>query len=101
MSETNVGMVTQRITAIPAEKRDSKIKRTVGGILLAAAGFGMLYAQNRGIVAKELSVWFERVGVASIALGFLSASLEFVKLPLDYALALAKDIAKLVRGNGS
>lgn len=93
---THVNMVTQRIKAIPPEKLADKVGRTVGGVVLAAAGGGLLAVVHRGWLAHN--VWLERIGVGAIALGGFTASFEIVRLPLDYAIAKAKDIAGIARG---
>ena len=99
-NQTHVGLVTQRFLAIPPEKFTQKLQRTIGGVLLALAGVGLLALVNRGFVGKN--EWLERIAVGAIGVGCLSASFEFIKAPLDYALAFAKDIVKLIRGkNGN
>ena len=89
----NVANLTQSFRGIPPEKFKDKLARSVAGVLLAAAGFGVLWAFNVGILGK--SPWLERVGIAAVAVGFLTASFEFVAAPLRYAVALAKDIAAI------
>lgn len=92
----HIGNVTQRLRAIPPERFRQKVARTVGGLVLAGLGAGLLYAVNGNLLPKN--VWLERVGIAAIALGFGSASFEFIKAPVDYALAVARTILDLVRG---
>ena len=96
----HVANVTNRLKAIPPERFRSKLGRTIGGACLAAAGMGVLYLLNGNLLPKN--AWLERVGIAAIALGFLSASMEFVRAPVDYALAVARTILDLMRGrNGT
>jgi hypothetical protein len=82
--------LTQQFRAIPRERFREKLTRTVGGVVMAGAGFGSLYLQNRGLLPK--GDWLERVGLALVALGCLAASYEFLTAPVRFAVATLRDV---------
>jgi hypothetical protein len=91
--------LTRQFRAIPRERFREKLARTVGGVVMAGAGFASLYLQNRGLLPK--GDWLERLGLALVALGCLSASFEFLTAPVRFAVATLRDVlAALAARNG-
>lgn len=90
-AQTNVGKVTQGLREIPPEKLAKKVGRTVAGALL-------LYAGLKGApVLKAADIWHAKeVASAAVIGGAVMMSFEFVVTPLNYLVALAKDIASIV-----
>lgn len=89
--KTHVGLVTQRIRAIPAEKRTKKIGRTLAGAALLVAGL------KGGPLLKAAEVAHSQTIVTvAVVLGAVMMSFEFVVLPLVTLIALAKDAVNVV-----
>lgn len=96
---SHVKNLTTSFKAMPPERFKDKLGRTIAGVLLALVGFGSLYAQNRGYLPK--GEWLERIGLALVALGCLTASYEFISLPVRWLVALVKDLLAFRKANGN
>jgi hypothetical protein len=87
---THVGIVLQKRAEIPPDRLQDKTQRTIGGVCLALAGVGVLVCEHRGYLPHSDKL--DWIGLAAVALGFLSASLEIIRYPFEWAIAKAKDI---------
>lgn len=89
---THLKEATRQFKAIPPERFKNKAGRTVAGVALFAAG----------ALAKRWELLADNYATGFMVVGGLTASYEFVKAPLTFGVALAKDLANIVRGkNGN
>lgn len=90
-AKTHVGKVTETLRAIPTERATKKILRTLFGA-------GLVYAALRlAPVLKAAGIWrAQEVATGALILGAVMFSFEFFVVPLNYLVAIAKDVANLV-----
>ena len=81
---THRQVISTQIRAIPPEKFARKVKRTVTGLAVAAAGPGLK------LLVVETLPW--PVVVAFVAIGFLTVSGEILLAPIRLAIASLRDL---------